>query len=81
MSLEFLGGSGVVTAVVWVQSLAWELLHAAGVAKEKIKEQKKLSFISSLREGGRRITMKIHRIRAQMIKKKKNLTENIFHLF
>ena len=30
MSLEFLGGSGVVTAVVWVQSLAWELLHAAG---------------------------------------------------
>ena len=27
-------GSIVVTAVVWVRSLAWELPHAAGVAKK-----------------------------------------------
>ena len=30
---EFPGGSGIVTAVVQVQSLAWALLHAVGTAK------------------------------------------------
>ena len=30
-------GTGVVTAVAWVRSLAGELLHAAGVAKKKRK--------------------------------------------
>lgn len=29
--------SGVVTAVAWVQSLPWELLHGLGVAKKKKK--------------------------------------------
>ena len=33
-------GSGVVTVVVWVQSLAWEVLHAMGVAKKKKKKKK-----------------------------------------
>ena len=28
-------GSGVVTAVAWVPSLAWEFLHAMGRVKEK----------------------------------------------
>ena len=31
-------GTGVVTAVAWVRSLAGELLHAAGVAKKKKKK-------------------------------------------
>ena len=30
-------GSGVVTAVAWVRSLAWELTHAMDVAENKIK--------------------------------------------
>ena len=28
-------GPGVVTAVAWVQSLAWELMHTAGTAEKK----------------------------------------------
>ena len=41
---EFPGGSGgygssIVTAVVWVQSLARELLHATGRAKRKARIQ------------------------------------------
>ena len=32
-----------VSAVAWVQSLAWELLHATGAAKKKKKNQKKKS--------------------------------------
>ena len=40
--LEFPGGLvvkgySVVTAVVWVRPLAWELLHAMGAAKKKKK--------------------------------------------
>ena len=47
MVLEFPGGlavkdSAVVTAVVWVQSLAWELPHAMGSAKKKKKKKNKL---------------------------------------
>ena len=34
-------GSGVVTVVVWVQSLAWEVLHAIGVAKKKKKKKRR----------------------------------------
>ena len=30
-----------VTAASWVQPLAWELLHAAGVAKERKREREK----------------------------------------
>ena len=30
-----------VTAIVWVQSLAWELPHAIGMAKKKKKKKKK----------------------------------------
>ena len=42
-STEFLSGSvglglSVVTAVAWVQCLAWELLHAAGTGKKKKKK-------------------------------------------
>lgn len=35
--------SGVVTAVVQVQSMAWELLHARGAAKKKKQQQEKVS--------------------------------------
>ena len=30
-----------VTAASWVQPLAWELLHATGVAKERKREREK----------------------------------------
>ena len=30
-----------VAAMVWIQSLAWELPHVAGVAKTKTKRKKK----------------------------------------
>ena len=41
--------SGVVTAVVQVQSMAWELLHARGAAKKKKKKshEDKMDFINS----------------------------------
>ena len=53
MVLEFPGGlavkdSAVVTAVVWVQPLAWELPHAMGSAKKK-KKEKKQTYPRSLR--------------------------------
>ena len=32
-------GPGIVTAVVQVRSLAWELLHATGTAKKKKKKR------------------------------------------
>ena len=35
-------GSSTVTAVVWVQSLAWELPHASGAAKTKQNKQTKI---------------------------------------
>ena len=38
-------GSGVVTAVVWVRYLAWELLHAAGMAKRKVKKKALFAYI------------------------------------
>ena len=31
----------LVTAVVWVSSLAWEFLHAVGTTKKKKKKKKK----------------------------------------
>ena len=31
-------GSGFVTAVAWVQSLAWELPHSLGVVKKNLKK-------------------------------------------
>ena len=31
----------LVVAVVWVQSLAWELPHATGAAKKRKKKEKK----------------------------------------
>lgn len=35
-------GSGLVTAVAWVQSSAWELLYASGAArKEKTKKRER----------------------------------------
>ena len=36
------GGFSVVTAVAQVRSLAWELLHAVGVPREKKKKKKEL---------------------------------------
>ena len=60
-------GSGIVTAmaqvtaVVWVRSLTWELLHAMGAAKEvpklEYRRQKKVTFLSmcpGLAEGIRK---------------------------
>ena len=41
-------GSGVVTAVSWVRSLAWELPHAVGAAKRGKKKKKRKQ-----REAGR----------------------------
>ena len=32
---QWVKGSGVVTATAWIQSLAWELPHAIGVAIKK----------------------------------------------
>ena len=34
--LQWVNGSGFVTSVAQVQSLAWELLHTMGVAKETL---------------------------------------------
>jgi len=41
-------GSGFVTAVVRVQSLAWELLHASGAAKKKKKKTQYYNVPDSL---------------------------------
>ena len=39
---------GVITAAVWVQSLAWELLQAMGMARKKEEENKVSLFIFGL---------------------------------
>ena len=41
--------------VVWVRSLAWELLYAVGSAEKKIKKEKKKKKVEKLlpRAGGR----------------------------
>ena len=39
-------GSSIVTAVVQVQSLAWELPHAGNEAKKKKKKKKKLKVLN-----------------------------------
>ena len=34
-SVLFKGSGGITVVAMWVQSLAWEFLHAAGMAKKK----------------------------------------------
>ena len=43
LSIQCCHYNGKVTAVVWVPTLAWELLHATGMAKRKKKEMKNRS--------------------------------------
>ena len=38
-------------AVVWVQSLAWKFLHAAGAAKKKKKKPKRIMKLKKKKEA------------------------------
>ena len=44
-------GSGVVTAVTWVQSLAWEFPHAMGIAKKETLVSARMLDLASLGLG------------------------------